>query len=392
MRRAAVLLVLATLVACPSTPPDEEPPPPDRWVAGDLHVHSSGASNDTDGFSFPADIASVARQRGLDFVVLTDHSNSTGSMECADVEDCPNQGPEFPYVDEAASLSSVDFVLVDGNELSPVETLDGIGGPVGHTGCLPPADGFSFAGAFTDRPPGEVTGGEGLAQCQQIGGFAVVNHPFAGVPWIQWDGTSDAFDAMEVWNGTARWDRGDRRGLVSWECLTSRGRAVTPVAASDNHRVGIAPPGDTLNPPLGMPRTSVRVRGDDVADGLNWPAILAGLRRGDVVLHEEGTFVEGHGELVEAGAMWTATGRATVLGRVELRRIPANLDCDWYAPDEEAPHSEVVASADVAPGEFEVQLGPALDPNALLYLMLTRDDLAPTMDGDIAITGLLRLE
>lgn len=387
-RHSWFLGLALVLGGCPTA--SEEPPVPEgRWVAGDLHVHASGASNDTDGVSFPADIADAARERGLGFVVLTDHSNSTGSMDCADVEDCPNQGPEFPYIQEAADLSDADFLMVDGNEISPVETLEGLGGPVGHTGCLPPEGGFTFADAFIDRPPGAVTGGEAMSQCLDAGGHAIVNHPFAGVPWIKWDWTSDAFFAMEVWNGTARWDRGDRRALVSWECMVSSGRSVVPVAASDNHRVGVVPPGDLTNPPLGWPRTSVWLEGEALVDGITWPAVLGALRAGDVVLHEPGTFVSGRAELMEAGQRWIATGTAALPSRVELRRIPTFAECDWTEPDEEAPVHEVIGSAEVA-GDFEVDFGTAIAPDAIVYLAVTRDGMAPSGDGDIAMTGVLR--
>jgi len=390
MRSRPLLVVPALCLALTGCPSDPEPFPEGRWVAGDLHVHASGASNDTDGVSFPEDIAAVARARGLGFVVLTDHSNSTGSMDCADVEDCINQGPEFPYISEAAALSDAEFVMVDGSEISPVESIGGIGGPVGHTGCLPPAGGFAFDGAFIDRPAGEVTGGEGLAQCTDIGGFAVVNHPFSGVPWIKWDWTSDAMDGMEVWNGTARWDRADRKALVSWECMVSRGRNVVPIAGSDNHRVGVEPPGDLTNPPLGQPRTSVWLDGESLVDGIAWPAVLAALRSGRVVLHEPGSFVQGTQQLVEAGATWIATGTTPIAARVELRQIPAMTDCDWTEPDEEAPVHEVLASANVAPGEFEVHFESAITPSALVYLALTRDGIATTGEGDVAMTGVLQ--
>ena len=67
------------------------------WVGSDLHVHTSLGSNDTDGISFAADYAALGVERDLGLIVLTDHSNCAGSMDCptGDVEDCPNQGPEL---------------------------------------------------------------------------------------------------------------------------------------------------------------------------------------------------------------------------------------------------------------------------------------------------------
>ena len=65
------------------------------WKSVDPHVHSSLGSNDTDGYGTPDVIKQAMDQGGFDFIFLTDHSNSLGSMSCEDVEDCPNQGPEL---------------------------------------------------------------------------------------------------------------------------------------------------------------------------------------------------------------------------------------------------------------------------------------------------------
>ena len=355
--------------------------PSHRWLAGDLHVHSTGASNDTDDASYPEDIAEVARSRGLRWVVLTDHSNSTGSTDCDDPEECPNRGPEFPYQARVAALSDGEFLMVDGSEISPIESLRPGAGPVGHVGCLPPPDGFAFAGAFTDRPPGAVTGGEAVAQCRHAGGWAVVNHPFALARWVAYDWTTTDFDGLEVWNGGARWDHWDRQGVRAWECLVAGGREVVPIAASDSHRVGVAPPGDLTNPPLGQPRTSVRVAGDAPLD---WPTVRAALVAGDVVLHEAGTFVEARLD----GATWTLAGEAAVPSRLELRRISVGGDdCDPADPDG-APPPEVAWQAEVE-GPFELDTGVASGAGDLLYAALTRDDLADLLEGDVAMTGLL---
>ena len=102
-----------------------------QWYAGDFHVHTSVASSDTrypDGHveSFPETIRRVAIERGMSFVVLTDHSNAAGSRVDTQVEDGRlwNHGPEFPLWDTAAQLSTRDFLLIDGTEFSPVSNLD----------------------------------------------------------------------------------------------------------------------------------------------------------------------------------------------------------------------------------------------------------------------------
>lgn len=260
-----------------------EPDPPGTWLAGDLHVHSTGASNDTGGDSTPEEIARVARERGLFFVVLTDHSNSTGSDPTTTAEDPAlfNMGPEFPYWDRAAAVSEPGrFLMVDGNEVSPVAGGDRPTEPRGHIGCVP-ADLATFdrSGAFVDRPRGDVTGGECLAQARARDCFAVVNHPY-GTPWTSYDWTSSDYVAMEIWNGTAGLDDFDRAGHAAWRCDLLAGKHVTPIGSSDNHRVHQAPPGTVLEPALGFPSTSV------LATEPTWPAIVEALRAGRVALHE----------------------------------------------------------------------------------------------------------
>lgn len=280
------------LFACERVDRDEagyERDPPGAWYAGDMHVHATGASNDTGGDSLPQDIKRVAMQRGLSFVVLTDHSNSTGSDVTTTDEDPAlfNQGPEFPYWERAAELSEPGrFLMIDGNEISPIGTGD-IPGPTGHIGCAPmDLQTFDREGAFIDRPRGEVSGGECLEQALARGCFAVINHPLVQASWIRYDWSGVGYHGIEVWNGGLGFDDSDRDGVDLWRCDLLSGKSVTPIAASDNHRVNIEPPGLLLGPALGSPRTSV------FASALTWPAIVEALLAGRVSLHEGESFLQ----------------------------------------------------------------------------------------------------
>jgi len=296
--------------------------PTGQWLAGDLHVHSSLGSNDTDGLGTPEALGPAMSAAGLDFVFLTDHSNSQGSMDCADVEDCPNQGPEVTTADwpGGAWLAS---------EISPVESLGTTFEPTGHVGCLP-RDGASFPGldAFIDRPPGAVTGGDAVAQCKDHNGFAVLNHPYAAAGWIAYDWTSEDFDAMEVYNGTLRFDAWDAEGLDAWEARVaaagSAERAPVAVGGSDCHRWGTPAPGDSLNPALGWPATWIHLRDGE----LPVDAVAAGR----VVIAEPGSALSfsaagrrmavGPGETLDGPATLTATASAEESGMaLEIRLI-----------------------------------------------------------------------
>lgn len=317
-----VLFGLSLLLACSQSkapPGDREPPPerrhapperrdpptvrrdakgfevdpPGQWYRGDLHVHATGASNDASKDSTPEAIAAMAKKRGLAFVVLTDHSNSTGSDTTTTDEDPRlfNKGPEFPYWDKAQKISTPGtFLLIDGNEISPVAKGERPKVPRGHIGCVPKdLATFDRSGAFVDRPRGEVTGKQALDQALQRGCFAIVNHPYAPTTWITYDWTSYDYHGMEIWNGGLGLDIFDLYAYDAWRCDLLQGRTVTPIAASDNHRVNIEAPGGGLNPALGYPSTSV------FAAQLTWPAIVQGLVQGNVALHEGDSFLQLHG-------------------------------------------------------------------------------------------------
>jgi hypothetical protein len=257
--------------------------PPGEWLAGDVHVHATGASNDTGGDSLPEDIKAKAIERGLYFVVLTDHSNSTGSDTTTRDEDPAlfNMGPEFPYWDRAAELSEPGvFLMIDGNEISPVAEGEVPNEPRGHIGCVPAdLDTFDQSGAITDRPRGEVSGGDGLLQAIERGCYPVLNHPYA-TPWTSYDWTAYGYEAMEVWNGTLGLDELDLRGHDAWRCDLLAGEEITPIGASDNHRVNQEVPGELFDPALGYPVTAV------FAADRTWPAIIEGLRSGEVAIYE----------------------------------------------------------------------------------------------------------
>lgn len=259
-----------------------EDDPPGEWLAGDMHVHSSDASNDTGGDSTPEAIKAKAQELGLFFVVMADHSNSTGSDTTTTDEDPDlfNQGPEFVHWDKAAALSEPgEFILVSGNEISPVEMNESA--PRGHVGCVPRtlSDDFDTDSPFIDRPRSVVSSGDAIEQALDRGCFTILNHPYALTPWIAADWTSFAYNGMEVWNGGANsLDAYDMYGWNAFRCDLLAGRDVTPIAASDNHRVHHE--GDLLNPPLGRPFTQV------FAKARTWEAIIQGLDDGLVAMGE----------------------------------------------------------------------------------------------------------
>lgn len=283
------VLILTSLILCLTSCKKDKGPvcsetweadPSGQWYHGDLHVHATGASNDTGGDSYPSDIKQKAQEIGLDFVVLTDHSNSTGSDADTTYEDPAlfNMGPEFPYWDSAALLTDANFLMVCGNEISPRHPGTQ---PTGHIGCLPAnLNTFDQNYVFTDRPMGTVDGANTLEQATEAGCFKILNHPYAINKWIAFDWTSYDYNAMEIWNGTIGYDDFDKFAYGAWICDLLAGRNVAPIGGSDNHRVFTPAPGQLLDPALGYPKTMV------FAESLTWDNIVQGLEAGNTAVVE----------------------------------------------------------------------------------------------------------
>ena len=344
--------------------------PDGQWLAGDLHVHSSLGSNDTDGLGLPGVLGAAMATADLDFLFLTDHSNAAGSMHCEDVEDCPNLGPEFVEADWPAGV-------YPGSEISPVWSLEQTFEPTGHVGCLSEA-GFEDLDAFVDRPPGAVTGGEAVQQCLDASGWAIINHPYALAGWVAYDWTSYDFDAIEVYNGGARFDPGDAQALNAWEELVKDDPGLVPVGGSDCHRWGTEPPGDLLNSALGWPLTWVHQRGEE--------SPLDALKAGRVVIAEPGSSLElvaqsrrtmiGPGETISADAGVRLTGQAKEMGlRLELKEVGG----------------DVLLSGALTPGEPLVLEGTLSQGMYYGRIWPEAPDWGP-LQGGVAITGVISVE
>ena len=267
------------------------------WLQGDTHVHSM-ESTDADMRSTPTLIRDTALAQGLEWVVITDHSNATGSRahclddpepnDCVEQEHLHNLKPEFPTFDTTRSLSDDQLVMVTGNEASPVDLTNLT--PRGHVNVVPrdPAQ-FDTDWVIADRPSGAVSGGAAIVAAHAHDAMAILNHPFSpggATPWVEFDWTNMDYDAVEIYNGGGGYDSGDQRGFVAALCDWTQGHPVAFVGASDNHRTFVPAPGDLLNPALGDARTSVLVA------ELSWPAIVAALQARRTIAHDKASFLE----------------------------------------------------------------------------------------------------
>ncbi|MGZ4352102.1 MAG: CehA/McbA family metallohydrolase [Gaiellaceae bacterium] len=199
----------------PERPPRRELPaaPGRRWLAGDLHAHTVHS----DGVLTVHGLACLARERGLDFMAVTDHNTTSHHAELP------------------SAAAYAETILIPGFEI----TTD-----LGHSNCFGAARFVDFR-----NPPDRW-----LADAEGAGALLSLNHPLLGdTAWrMHMEGRPPL---LEVWHSS--WDR---RGLDPVEWWDAWGAGI-PVGGSDFHWFGR----DGLP---GTPTTWVEAEGDDVLGGL----------------------------------------------------------------------------------------------------------------------------
>ncbi len=256
-----------------------------RWYAGDLHVHSreSGdASAELDA------IADLARERGLDFVVVTDH-NTSSTLDFL----------------SAAQARHPDVLLIPGQEFT---TYRGHAGALGVTVPLPyqlGIDGTTVEDAF------QVV--------HDDGGLVSINHPALdlgdlcrGCPWEHDIDFADV-DGVEIQTGGLEPVGAlfTPLAIAFWEDAVAQGHHLAAVGGSDDHRAGVGLSG--TESPIGDPTTLV------YATELSIEAILAGVSNARTAVKLQGPadpFVELLADGVDRHTdTWSAPGlQARVTG------------------------------------------------------------------------------
>lgn len=216
------------------------------WLRGELHCHSWHS----DGDRSAAGVVAVARERGLDFLAISDH-NTIASQR------------------ELASLRDPGLVLLRGVEATTFK---------GHFCAWGIPDWVDFRILRAEDMQAA------LSFAAARGAVTSCNHPKPfGPPW-EYDEVNN-FDCVEVWNGP--WSMLNQMALEYWLGLLAKGRRLTALAGSDWHRqaeVEQAPPRAP-----GTPCVWVYVRG-----AANQATILEAIRHGQVSLSEspEAPFLE----------------------------------------------------------------------------------------------------
>ena len=265
----------------PQRPPRRELPSVDGlvWRAGDFHAHSVHS----DGALTVTELASLAAERGLDFLAVTDHNTISHHRELA------------------AASRHIGIQLIAGQEVTT---------------------GFGHANAFGDigwvdfRQPATAW----LDAVEADGGLLSVNHPLGGDCAWRHELPRRA-PLAEVWHSSwpdMRWG-GQLAWWLAWD------QDVIPVGGSDFH----GGPG----PQPGSPTTWVACEDDDVlgALGARRVAISAG-RDGPLLLRLGDELVA----LDADGALLTGPDNHRRVVRGDRATFPAAAGPHWLEDDQTA--------------------------------------------------------
>ncbi|QRK12019.1 PHP domain-containing protein [Archangium violaceum] len=250
-----------------------------RWYTGDFHVHSRESGDARPPLE---EVATYARDHGLDFVVLTDH-NTTSTRDFL----------------VAAQSRFPGLLLVPGVEYT---TYAGHANAIGATGYVSP------------RVNEGITLKEAVDAFHRQGALFSINHPVydvgdlcIGCAW-QHAVPPGGVDAVEVAN--PEWEKLGRffsEGAIGyWDWLLAQGHHAAALGGSDDHRAGVDL--DFKQSAIGNPATLVYARELSVA------ALLEGIREGRTVVKLQGP----DDPMVELTSSVAPTGDTVLAGSARL--------------------------------------------------------------------------
>lgn len=213
---------------------------PARWYRGDLHSHSVHS----DGANTIPEIAHFAKQRGLDFLAITDHNTTSHHAEIDGMRRPP-------------------LLLIPGEEVTTYR---------GHANVWGLREWVDFR-VVDDAAIQRVW--QWVAARQRP--FSI-NHPKKqGPPWELGD---PGFAIREVWQAPWRWY--NWQSVREWDELLASGCHIIPVGGSDAHSV---PPAEPKHPHhVGNPTTWLLCEG-----GLSERSVLDAIVAGRTAISEAPT-------------------------------------------------------------------------------------------------------
>ncbi len=224
-----------------------------RYYAGDFHVHSRES---TDAKPTLDDNVALAKQRGLDFIELSDHNTIT---QLDFFEDIQAREPSF--------------LLIPGIEYT---TYQGHANAIGATRWVDHKIGQP--GVTIDLAADQI-----LAQ----GAILSINHPALDLGDLcigcAWKHDLDPKKVGGVEIGTGGLKEGAQlfsaQAIAFWDKILDRGFKVPALGGSDDHRAGKSD--GNVESPIGSPTTLVR------AKELSVSGIMEGVRKGATVVKLE---------------------------------------------------------------------------------------------------------
>ncbi|KOV58478.1 phosphoesterase [Streptomyces sp. NRRL WC-3618] len=237
-------------VVPPVYPPERAKGRGRAWYRGDCHLHTWYS----DGKRTPAEIATLARAAGLDFINSSDHNTPSSHAHWAD-------------------QAGDDLLIMVGEEVTTRN---------GHVLALGTDPGTFVDWRYRAR---DNRFGKFARQIRRAGGLVVPAHPHATCVGCNWKFGFAEADAVEVWNGT--YSPEDEVALADWDGMLvasvrdrrgEKGEKGEKGGAGDEGRGWIPAMGNSdahRDPdPVGVPQTVV------LAEDLTREAIQDGLRAG----------------------------------------------------------------------------------------------------------------
>ncbi len=167
-----------------------------RYLKGDLHMHTTNS----DGKYTYEQLTEKARRKGLDFIIITDHNNST--------EDLP-----IPRMKGLTIIEGLELTNYDGH--------------INLLGVKKPYEGSYAVGSLPEL-------NEKLKQSKANGAMRILNHPFCSMCPINWDLDDIDYDGIEIWNAPANIK--EMKAVDWWQKKLEAGFRIPVVGGSDYHR------------------------------------------------------------------------------------------------------------------------------------------------------------
>ncbi len=264
-------------------------PKQQRLLKGDIHMHTLAS----DGVLSAAELGTVAKRHGLDFIAITDHNQMLSHQAL----------PQIP-----------GLTIIPGVEWTHYQ---------GHSNFLGVDQPYDQP-FFTNTPEEALSR---FNSARERGALIVIDHPQDENCPFKFDLNVIPFDCFEIWNGPMR--ESNLRAVGMWQAMLSAGRKVSAVGGSDFHRSELF-----IYP--GGPTTCVYTYSNSERDILN--ALRQG--RGFVTYAQNGPLLEmnaGAGELGDtvrlADAQEIQIKAARLVTGDTLQVITASgVDGRWQAP------------------------------------------------------------